>query len=146
MKQKSGSEFDGLERSPKGPLIAQAEEPSHAKASSTWLFHHFLSPFFIQSSPSLDRSVPPCVAKPSAVRPVFARVVGELRAANPSKCPRAHESKMLAQGHNMRLRDEGGGRGMSSTQDPQNQDNQHMLDQPRGSLPENYAIFWASRG
>ena len=37
------------------------------------------------------RRVPPCAVKTCAVRPVFAPVVGELRAANPSKCPSAHE-------------------------------------------------------
>ena len=37
--------------------------------------------------------VPPCAVKTCAVRPVFVWVVGELRAANPSKCPRAHEAK-----------------------------------------------------
>ena len=50
-----------------------------------------------------DRHVPPCAVKTCAVRPVFARVVGELRAADPSKCPRAHEAEMLAQGNNLRL-------------------------------------------
>ena len=39
------------------------------------------------------RRVPPCAVKPCAVRPVFARVVGELRAADPSKCPRARKAK-----------------------------------------------------
>ena len=37
--------------------------------------------------------MPPCAVKRCAVRPVFAPVVGELRAANSSKCPRAHEAK-----------------------------------------------------
>ena len=37
--------------------------------------------------------LPPCTVKTCAVRPVFARVVGELQAADPSKCPRAHEAK-----------------------------------------------------
>ena len=40
-----------------------------------------------------DRGVPPCAVRTCAVRPVFARVVGELRAANPSKRPRAREAK-----------------------------------------------------
>ena len=56
------------------------------------------------------------VAGPLSMRPVFVQVVGELRAANPSKCPRPW-SKMLAQTDNPRVRDEGGGRGRSSTQD-----------------------------
>ena len=39
------------------------------------------------------RRVPPCAVKTCAVRPVFARVGGELRTADPSKCPGAHEAK-----------------------------------------------------
>ena len=39
------------------------------------------------------RRVPPCAVQTCAVRPGFAPVVGELQAANPSKCPRAHEAK-----------------------------------------------------
>ena len=39
------------------------------------------------------RRVPPCAVKACAVRPVFARAVKELRAADPSKCPRVHEAK-----------------------------------------------------
>ena len=39
------------------------------------------------------RPVPPSAVKTCAVRPVFVRVVGELQAANPSKCPSAHEAK-----------------------------------------------------
>ena len=41
---------------------------------------------------------PPPAVKTCAERPVFARVVGELRAANPSKCPRAHEAKCQPMG------------------------------------------------
>ena len=40
----------------------------------------------------LVQSVPPCVAQTCAVRPVFARARGELRAAKPSKCPMGHEA------------------------------------------------------
>ena len=40
-----------------------------------------------------DRCVPPCAAKTCAVHPVFVPVARELRAANPSKYPRAHEAK-----------------------------------------------------
>ena len=35
-----------------------------------------------------NRCVPPCAAKTYVVRPVFARVVRELWAADPSECPR----------------------------------------------------------
>ena len=41
----------------------------------------------------LGRRVPPCAVKTCAVRPVFARAVGELQAADPSKCLRAHVAK-----------------------------------------------------
>ena len=44
-------------------------------------------------------------------------------------------SKMLAQWHNVRLRDEGGGRGRSCIQD-KTEDSQHMLNPPRGSFPD----------
>ena len=43
--------------------------------------------------PSKFRHVPPYAVKTCSVRPFFARVVGELRAADPSKCPKAHEAK-----------------------------------------------------
>ena len=46
----------------------------------------------------------------------FARVVGELQAADQAMSKRP-ESKMLAQWNNVRLRDQGGSRGRSSTQD-----------------------------
>ena len=44
------------------------------------------------------RCVPPRAAQTRTVRPVLARLVGELWAADPSKCPRGHE-EMLVQGH-----------------------------------------------
>ena len=44
------------------------------------------------SGPTIRR-VPLCAVKTCAVRLVFVWVVGELRAANPSKCPRPHEAK-----------------------------------------------------
>ena len=40
----------------------------------------------------LFRRVPPCVAETCALRPVFARVVGELRAADASKCLRGYDA------------------------------------------------------
>ena len=42
---------------------------------------------------SMFRCVLPRAEEICAVHPVFARVVGELQAADPSKCPRAHEAK-----------------------------------------------------
>ena len=62
-------------------------------------------------------NVPSCAVKTCAVRPVFTRVVRELRAADPSKCPRAHKQN-ASPGNKLRLRDKGGSRGRSSTQNP----------------------------
>ena len=45
-------------------------------------------------------------------------------------------SKIRAQGNNLRLRDEGGRRGRSSTHDQKSLDSQHMLNQPRGFFPD----------
>ena len=63
-----------------------------------------------------SRRVPPCVVKTCAVRPVFARVVGELRAADPSHV-QGPVKQNASPGNNPRLRDEGGSRGSSRTQD-----------------------------
>ena len=48
---------------------------------------------------------------------------------------------MLAQGHNLRLRDEGGGRGRSSTQNKKNQDSQHMLRMKPQIFAENHRML-----
>ena len=83
---------------------------------------------------SKNRRVPPCAVKTCAVRPVFARVVGELRAADPSNVhgPVKQNASPEAQSEAPR-------RG------PENQDDQHMLEQPRGSFPERSRLksdFW----
>ena len=79
--------------------------------------------------------MPPCAVKTCAVRPVFARVVWELRAADPSKCPRAHEARCWP-----REQPEAPRRrwkpGQAQHPEPKNQDGQHMLNQPRGSFPD----------
>ena len=82
-----------------------------------------------------DVSQGPLGVKTCAVRPVFAPVVGELRAANPSRCPRAHEANAgpVTQSEAPRQRWKPG-RGQHSR--PKNQDSQHMLNQPRGSFPD----------
>ena len=54
----------------------------------------------------LCRRVPPSVAKTCAVRPVFVLVVGELWAADPSKCPEAMH-RNASWGHNLRLLNSG---------------------------------------
>ena len=50
---------------------------------------YLLGCFFLSSFP---RRVPLCAVKTCAVRAVFARVAGELRAADPRKCLRAYEA------------------------------------------------------
>ena len=49
--------------------------------------------------------VPPCVAKACADRPL-----GELQAADPTKCPRGYAANAILRGHNLRLLDEAGSR------------------------------------
>ena len=64
-----------------------------------------------ENIPTLYIDVRPlCVAKTCAVHPVFARVVGELWAADPSKCPRGFAAN-ASWGENLRLPDEAGSRG-----------------------------------
>ena len=76
--------------------------------------------------------MPPCAVKTCAVRPVFARVVGELRAAAPLQMSKGPLSKMLAQGNPRRRWKPG----LEQHPEPENQDSQHMLNEPRGSCPE----------
>ena len=65
---------------------------------------------------SYFRRVPPRAVKTCAVRPVFARVVGELRAADPSDL-QGPVKQNASPGNNLRLRDQGGCRGRSRNQD-----------------------------
>ena len=82
-----------------------------------------------------NRRVPPCAVKTCAVRPVFARVVGELRAADPSNVhgPVKQNASPEAQSEAPRR---GWKPGQGQNPGPENQDNQHMLEQPRGSFPD----------
>ena len=70
--------------------------------------------FFVRDKKT--RRVPPCAVKTCAVRPVFARVVGELRAADPSNL-QGSVKQNASPGDNLRLRDQGGSRGRSRNQD-----------------------------
>ena len=79
--------------------------------------------------------VHPCVVKSCAVRPVFAWVVGELRAAGTSNVqgPVKHNASPGEQSEAPRprwkpLQQQNPG--------PENQDGQHMLEQPRGSFSD----------
>ena len=78
----------------------------------------------------------PMCCKTCAVCPVFERVVGKPGAAIPRICLKGHESKMLGQGHTLRLLDEAQEVGHHQHPGPENQDSQHMIDQPRGSFPD----------
>ena len=78
-------------------------------------------------------SVPPMCCKNLCVR--FLRVAGELWAADPSKRPMRHEATATsgrlsgAPGQSWKPRHQ-------QHPGPENQDSQHMLNQPRGSLPD----------
>ena len=80
------------------------------------------------------RRVPPCAVKTCAVRPVFARVVGEMQVADPSNVQGLVKQNASpgAQSEAPRPRWKPG-----QEQNPgqENQDSQHMLEQPRGSFP-----------
>ena len=79
--------------------------------------------------------MPPCAVKTCAVRPVFALVVGELRAPHPSKCPWALKQNASPgeQSEAPRRRQKPG---QEQYPGAENQDSQHMLNQTRGSFPE----------
>ena len=59
-----------------------------------------------------------------------------LRAADPSNCPRANEAKCFSPGEQSEAPRRRWKPGQEQHPGPQNQDSQHMLDQPRGSFPE----------
>ena len=81
------------------------------------------------------RRVPPLCCKTCAVRPVFARMVGELRAADPSNVqgPVKQNASPGEQSEGPRPRWKPG---QEQNPGPENQDNQHMPEQPRGYFPE----------
>ena len=80
-----------------------------------------------------NRRVPPCAVKTCAVRPVFARMVGELRAADPSNVqgPVKRNASPGEQSQGLRPRWKPG---QEQNPGPENQDNQHMLEQTRPKL------------
>ena len=90
--------------------------------------------YFFCSEPKFGVS-PPCAVKTCAVRPVFAPVVGELRAPHPSKCPRAHEAN-ASPGEQSEAPRRRRKPGQEQHPGAENQDSQHMLNQPRRSFPE----------
>ena len=70
------------------------------------------SPIF--ANPRPNGFVCPCAAKTCAVYPVYAQVVGKLRAADPSICLKGREENASA-GCNLSLLDEAGSQGVRST-------------------------------
>ena len=82
------------------------------------------------------RRVPPCVVKTYAALPVLARLVGELRTADPSKCPGAMR-KNASPGEQSEAPKRRWKPGQQQHPGAENQDSQHMLNQHRGSSPEN---------
>ena len=81
------------------------------------------------------RRVPPCAVKTCAVRPVFARLVGELRAADPSDVQGPVKQNASPGDPSEALRQRWKP-GPEQHPGPENQDGQHMLEQPRGYFPE----------
>ena len=81
------------------------------------------------------RRVPPCAVKTCAVRPVFARVVGELRAADPSNV-QGPVKQNARPGEQSRGSETKWKPGQEQNPGPENQDSQHMLEQPRGPFPD----------
>ena len=77
-------------------LQTDSQRAKNGGLDPSWLNLAFLGPILSPEAP--NRRVPSCAVKTCAVRPVFASVVGELRAANPSKCARAHEAKCYPRG------------------------------------------------
>ena len=77
---------------------------------------------------------PPRAVKTCAVRPVFAQVVGELRAADPTNVPGPVKQNASPgeQSEALRRRWKPG---QEQNPGPENQDSQHMLEQPRGVFP-----------
>ena len=82
----------------------------------------------------------PRAVKTCAVSPVFAWVVGELRAADPSKgqWPVKQNASPGEQSEALRPRWKPG---QEQNPGPENQDSQHMLEQHRGSSPERNLQF-----
>ena len=87
---------------------------------------------FLKNYLTFFRRVPPCAVKTCAVRPVFARAVGELQAADASNVqgPVKQNSSPGEQAPRPRWKP-----AQEQNPGPENQDSQHMLNQPRGFFP-----------
>ena len=76
----------------------------------------------------------PCVAKTCAERPGFARPEGSW-GQQIQEFAEAAMKQTLVRGHNLRLLDEAREVGHQQHPGPENQDGQHILDQPRQGSP-----------
>ena len=81
------------------------------------------------------RRVPPCAVKTCAVRPVFGGVVGELRAEDPSN-DQGFVKQDASPGEQSEAPRPRWKPGQEQNPGPENQESQHMLEQPRGYFPE----------
>ena len=79
--------------------------------------------------------MPPCAVKTCAVRPVFARVVGEVEAADQSSV-QAPVKQNASPGEQCEAPRPRWKPGQKQNPGPENQDSQHMLEQPRGYFPD----------
>ena len=83
------------------------------------------------ASNGYDSVCDPLCCKACAVRPVFGQVVGKLGQQIQEFARRAMKAN-ARQGHTLRLLDEAREVGRHQHPGPENQDSQHMIDQPRG--------------
>ena len=90
------------------------------------------------------RSLPVAV-KTCAVRPVFALVVGELRGSTSKQCPRPVKQN-ASPGEQSEAPRQRWKPGQEQNPGPENQDSQHMLEQPRGSFPDHFFLRYRPKG
>ena len=113
-------------------FFAQGEKTSKIVKKCQKYFRHFSTIFARHqfAGPFWGALIITC-----AVRPVFARVVGELRAADPSNVqgPVKQNASPGEQSEAPRPRWKPG---QEQNPGPENQESQHMLEQPRGYFPE----------
>ena len=121
------SEARGLRQTKK---IAPESSPEHSE-------HKILGAQFRCGTFSVPhfRRVPPCAVKTCAVRPVFARVVGELWVADPSSV-QGRVKQNASAGQQSEAPGPRWKPGQEQNPGPENQDSQHMLEQPRGYFPD----------
>ena len=96
--------------------------------------------FFFSHAKQTSACAPLCCKNMCCASRLFARVVGELRAADPSNVqgPVKQNASPGEQSEAPRPRSK---QGQEQNSGPENQDNQHMLEQPRGSFPENRQVI-----